>query len=403
MYKAHTVCRACNCYPLFPVFDLGVQPLANNFIRRGESHAGHAPLKVMVCPKCTLAQLSVTVDPEVLYSNYLYVTSTSDTMRNHIDQLAKDIMVMSNGRGTVLEIGSNDGTLLARFKELGYEKVVGIDPAENLAPIASAKGVRTITSLFDETSAKDSKVILGRVDVIIARHVFCHIDNWRAFIANLEEIMHRDTLVAIEVPYCGSMLDSGEWDTIYHEHTSYLTIRSMIELLAPTQLRVNDIIRYAIHGGTIVLILRRCDHDCGSYPIVEQMMKAEEGIDRRWAGFGNGARAQMSTLRDRVRQFTDEGMVVCGYGASAKSTVLINACGIAPDLAFVTDTTPQKIGRFIPGTTVPILEESELMTRSPDYAIMCCWNYREEVLRKNKQYLANGGHFIIPVPVFEIV
>lgn len=403
MYRTHTQCRACGSVQLYPVFDLGVQPLANNFIADGQDHAGHAPLKVLFCPECSLGQLSVVVDPQVLYSNYLYVTSQSDTMKSHFNAVLNDIII-ERGPGTVLEIGSNDGTLLAFLKSKGMGPVVGIDPAENLSPEASRLGVQTIISVFDKIAAQDAHTILKKVDVIIARHVFCHVDDWLQFIYNIEDISNRDTLVCIEVPYCVDMLEKCEWDTIYHEHTSYLTLKSLKRLLDNTKFRIQRVIRYSIHGGTIMVMLTRSDYPKEPHQSVQAMLDHEIVTADTWRAFAIKASNQAKELTHYVWELRNKGLTVCGFGASAKSTVMITACGFTKDqICFITDTTPQKHGKCTPGTGIPIVPESELMARRPDYAVMFCWNFKDEVLGKHRQYLEEGGHFIIPVPELKVI
>jgi SAM-dependent methyltransferase len=234
---------------------LGVQPLANDFRKDGELRAGHVPLKVLLCPKCSLGQLSVVVDPTVLYANYSYVTSPSLTMQDHFNRLLTDISAETNAQ-TVLEIGSNDGRLLKTMQDLGYS-VLGVDPAENLAEIASANDVPTETGFFGEALTR----YLAQYDIVIARHVFCHVDDWHDFVRGLEAVSHKDTLICIEVPYAGDMLKNCEFDTVYHEHTSYLTLKAVTALLKPTTLQLYRVIRYPIHGGAILLMLRRKDSD----------------------------------------------------------------------------------------------------------------------------------------------
>ncbi len=403
MYRNHTLCRACNNDQLIPVFDLGVQPLANNFVGAGEDHAGHAPLKVLFCPECSLGQLSVVVDPQVLYSNYLYVTSQSETMKHHFEALLNDIII-ERGPGTVLEIGSNDGTLLAYLKSKGMGPVVGIDPAENLSPDASKQGVQTIISTFDSTAAADAKKILGKVDVVIARHVFCHVDDWLGFIYNIEDISNRDTTICIEVPYCVDMLQKCEWDTVYHEHTSYLTLKALKALLSKTRFRMQKVIRYPVHGGTIMVMLNRMDYLKEPHRSVDTFVSKEEVTVETWKAFATTAQNQAKALTHYVWELNEKGLTVCGFGASAKSTVMITACGFTKDqISFITDTTPQKHGKFTPGTSIPIVTESELMALRPDYAVCFAWNYREEILRKHQQYLKEGGHFIFPVPELQVV
>ena len=407
MYREHTVCRACNfgaigaqgiksgpvSEKLIEVLDLGIQPLANDFKSEGEERAGFAPLKVLFCPRCSLSQLSVVVRPDILYSNYPYVTSPSDMMHKHLRHLISDIADEQPNPRSVLEIGSNDGLLLAMMEEYGYS-VTGVDPAQNLAAIAEAqRGVKTRVGFFDSKLALD----LSQYDIVIARHVFCHVDDWRDFAKGLELVSHLDTLICIEVPYAGDTIKNCEFDCCYHEHLSYLTIKAVKALLASTDLRLHRIIRYPIHGGAVLLMLRHKDRaaDVEFY---------EDITFHEWREFAKQAHDQISKLKATVTTLRAQGKRIAGFGASAKSTVWINACGFnRKDIAFICDNTPQKQYKFSPGTDIPIVDEGALLRELPDYMVMWCWNFASEVLEKQKLYREKGGKFIIPIPEVEIV
>lgn len=402
MYRDHTTCRACGSTDLIPVFDLGVQPLANDFRKPGESRNGFAPLKVLFCQQCTLAQLSVVVDPTLLYEDYAYVTSTSETMRRHFVRLAT-VFGIESGFGSLVEIGSNDGLFLKHLSDAGWKQLVGIDPAINLSPAASARGVRTISSLFDEQAAKDALRITGEVDAIVARHVFAHIDNWKEFMRCIELMSNTNTTVYLECPYCLDTLNHGEWDTIYHEHLSYVTIRSIEALLKDTSFHLQRITAYPVHGGVILMTLRRNDLTRKLDQSVEDYLEREKITLEDWSVFRASSSVQVQRLKNKLSNLNMEGKTICGFGASAKSTVAITAGNLEDFLGFITDTTPQKQGRLCPGTNIPVVAQEELLKRQPDYAVCFAWNYRTEILKANEEYLNRGGHFIFFVPHLEVV
>lgn len=381
---------------LIPVLDLGIQPLANDFCKPGQEHSGCAPLKVMLCPKCFLGQLSVVVKPEILYQNYSYVTSPADMMARHFEQLVKDIKEETDGK-SVLEIGSNDGKLLAMMQNNGFS-TMGVDPAENLASAARGRGIPVTVGFFNEDLAK----YLPQSDIIIARHVFCHVDDWHDFIKGIEEISFSSSLICIETPYVGDMLKNCEFDTVYHEHLSYLSIQSIHALLKDSKLQLHRIIRYPIHGGAVLLMLRCKDSGIEPHKSVNDF---KENITLEdWKAFAVEARAQIDRLSATVRSLTAQGKRVAGLGASAKSTVWINACGFTRnDIAFIADNTPQKHWTCSPGTEIPITDEGAILRELPDYVVMWCWNFRIEVLEKFSLARSKGVKFIIPVPKIEIV
>lgn len=416
MYKQHTVCRACRYgmtgpggiksaeskESLLPVFDLGIQPLANDFCGPNEEHSGYAPLKVMFCPRCTLAQLSVVVDPEILYRHYNYVTSASDTMMSHFESL-RSLFQEEIPAVTLLEIGSNDGRMLQFFKSCGM-RICGIDPAENLAELANSVGARTVCGSFDEDSARKARAYYGQFDIVIARHVFCHVNDWRKFIRNLEIVTHKESLVFIEVPYCVDMLQRGEFDTIYHEHTSYMTVRAMGALLKDSQFQIYKIVRFPIHGGAIMLVLSPKESQRTPADTVREFIDSEQITTETWSGFCTKAYHAIDALKMFVEHNVLEKKKVVGFGASAKSTVFVNACRFTKkELRFITDSTAQKQWKLSPGTDIPIVDEGAILRELPDYAVCFAWNFREEILSKNSLARSKGVKFVFPIPTLEVV
>lgn len=418
MYTNHATCRACGYGPkpgpggiksaaanehLIPVFDLGIQPLANDFQDQSGNHAGFAPLKVMFCPRCTLAQLSVVVRPDILYSNYSYVTSKSHTMLNHFCKLWRDIQ----GEGackSVLEIGSNTGDFLKFARENGADRVLGIDPAENLSEIATLAGIPTECGIFNYATAEQANAMMLGTDVVVARHVFCHIDDWKSFIEDLKRIGHKDTLYVIEVPYAPDMIAMNSWDQIYHEHLSFFTIRAMTALLQESGLHIHNVRKYSVHGGAIAVFLRR-DESAIAPDLESWKDLGEETIDANtWREFAKRATDQQLKLKATIEVLLAQKKTVVGFGASAKSTVWINAAKLTREhLRFICDNTPQKQWKFSPGSEIPITDEGALLRELPDYAVLFCWNFCTDVLANQMYYIQKGGKFILPVPDVKIV
>ncbi len=419
MYKLHTHCRACGLgrpeiptlkvstaagpaekeQKLIEVLDLGVMPLANDFVAQGGEHAGYAPLKLMWCPRCTLAQLSVVVDPKVLYKNYPYVTSKSQMMKDHFNKLATDLENECGKKGFVVEIGSNDGTLLEHLDKRGFDKCLGIEPADNLVDMACKRGVNTWCEYFTEETAKDILHDYGREpDLVIARHVFCHIDDWSTTIKGLDKLCGKDTVIAIEVPYLVDTIKHVEWDQIYHEHLSYLTTEALWWALKETKLSIVKVYQYAIHGGAIVFILRNLDVPHESW-LINDCVTLEN-----MKGFAKDALDNVSTLMAYVGDLVAQGKTVVGYGASAKSTQWIQRCCFTrKHLKFITDETPSKQYKCSPGTDIPIVDPGALTRELPDYAILFSWNYMDEIIAKEKIFRAKGGKWLIPHGKIEII
>lgn len=395
-------CRACGESDLDLVFDLGNQPLANNFVRSGEARQGFYPLKIALCRGCGLAQLSVVVDRDTLYKNYSYVSSASATMQRHYDRLFKDMESETTGK-SIVEIGSNNGGLLQFAKERGFE-IVGIDPAKNLAEEARKNLVPTICDYFGPDSAGVSRQLLKDPAIILARHVFAHVDDWKEFVEGLEILAGKDTLVCIEVPYAPDMLRRIEFDTTYHEHLSYITLGPIVELLKNTSFRIHRINKYGIHGGAILLMLRHRGYVVPQHLSADEMLAEEHVTEQSWLNFADLAKQKIVALKSLVADLRSQDKVVSAFGASAKATVMINACGFdRRDIAFVTDNSPLKPGKLVPGTDIPVVGEDEMLARHPNYSIMTCWNFRSEVIEKMKKWSDRGGKWIIPESKIEIV
>lgn len=415
MYVNHTICRACNYgkdpnapgikvtpfnEKLIPVMDLGLQPIANDFKKLDEEHAGAAPLKVMFCPRCSLAQLSVVVKPEILYNNYPYVTSPSIMMQQHFRNLSEDLKTEQKGRlGHVLEIGSNDGALLEWLSTRGgVATTTGVDPAENLAVISRTRNVNTYCGLWNEEMANHLKET-RTYDTIIARHVFAHVDDWRSFVKALEIVSHEQTLVAVEVAYAKDMFEQKSWDQCYHEHLSYVSLKAIEFLLKDTAFYLHRVIRYPIHGGSIVMLWKRKEDQKDSKR--DPLLESENITQKDWIQLEADATKSCIDLKDGLSQI---GKTVCGFGASAKSTVWISYCGLTrKQISFICDGTPQKQNRFSPCSDIPIVDEGALLRELPEHCVIFAWNFAREIIAKNSMYINNGGKFIIPIPKLVII
>jgi SAM-dependent methyltransferase len=348
------------------------------------------------------------VRPDILYSQYFYVTSQSQMMKAHFAALWADI---SQGRAikSVLEIGSNDGTLLNWIKrECGIERVWGIEPAQNLADVGRKAGVRTFSGFFRkelaEALAKPGYLNNEPFDLILARHVLCHVDDWHDFFAGIGVLCGPQTLVCIENPWVQDILDSNSFDQIYHEHLSYLSIRAIEAVLKTTGLHLHRVIHYTIHGGAMVLMIER--NDCGHFvhPSVAEFRQKEDVDLAKWLEFDQRCKLLRRELTETVLEFGRTGKTVAALGASAKSTVWINACGFTrKDIAWVADSTPGKQRTTVPGTDIPVVDEGAILRELPDYVLVFCWNFRAEVLEKNQFARSKGVKFIFPIPELEIV
>lgn len=415
-YKTHRACRACGLGlssgpggtkaasqsdKLVEVLNLGVMPLPNAFCKDGESQPGYYPISLMVCPRCTLGQLSIVVDPLVLYQKYAYVTSPSKTMAGHFNRLW-DSLNSQKKIQSVIEIGSNDGLFLEFCKNSGAERVLGIDPAENLVELAKKRGIETLCGLFDKENTRIASATIPNPDLVIARHCFCHINDWQQFIANVSLLCGKETLVCIEVPYAQDLIKECQWDTIYAEHTSYLTIKAAQYLLEGSMLRLQKVQKFPIHGGAIALFLRRRDSEVWQDESVHDFLEKEKCEVEDWKKFAAKAELQILHLGTRVRDLVAAGKRVCGYGASAKSTVWISACKFTrKEIACICDATATKVYCNSPGTDIPIVHEGDHFTGCFDYVVLFAWNFSFEIMEREKTFGHKGFKWIVPVPTIQ--
>lgn len=412
MYRYHTRCRACGLgavntpsgikaetpdLKLNSVMNLGVQPLANDFRTAQEDHAGFAPLEVLMCPRCTLAQLSVVVDPDIMYRNYPYVTASTKSMFQHFREFSDFVESESVMKifGRVLEIGSNDGAFLNSLTERsGVHELIGVDPASNLAALAGTHGIDTIWEMWGMSVAR-FLAARGPFDTVIARHVLAHIDNWKEFFESLACVTHTRSIVAIEVPYVLSMIEKLSFDQVYHEHLSYVSVTAILWALKSTAFYLAAVREFPVHGGVMVFILKRRENEVS----VEFNTEREAFLFDAWKELSLKKDTLIEQLKAIVVSATEMGKDVCGLGASAKSTVWVNCCSFNRHLIrFICDSTPAKQYRFSPGTDIPITDEGALMRELPAYAILFAWNFEQDAIAKHSRYLEKGGTFVIPLP-----
>ena len=320
-------------------------------------------------------------------------------MKDHFNALWKEIKSeLGTSKPSVIEIGSNDGDFLKHCLAYGAKQVTGIEPALNLSELANKRGIPTFCFPFgvSEEFQLDDRVADSNPDVIVARHVFCHMDKWELFIVELERSSAKNTLVVIEVPYVLDTLQRCEFDQVYHEHLSYLSLKAMQALLKDSAFQMHKVTRYPVHGGAIAIFLRRKDSGIKPHEGVARMLSEENITESMWREFALWSEEKINRLVLYVAQEC-RGNKVCGFGASAKSTVWIQSCGFTKnEIAFICDNTPQKQGKLSPGTEIPIVPESHLTRETADVCINFAWNFHKEVAEKLKPWIEAGGKLVNP-------
>jgi SAM-dependent methyltransferase len=407
-----SVCRSCGSDRLLPVLDLGETPLANSLLTAEQVAAGQEgrfPLCVVRCAACTLVQLDYTVPPEAMFSHYVYFSSFSTTMLEHARRLVERVVAERGltGAHRVIEIASNDGYLLQYYKQAGVE-VLGIEPAENVAQAArDQRGIPTVSAFFGQALAERLAAEGTLADVVHGHNVMAHVPDINGFIGGLKAILKPSGVVIIEAPYLADLLDGAEFDTIYHEHFFYFSLTALVQAFARHGLTLFDVERVPIHGGS----LRIFAGHAGAVSVSERVtaLLAEEaawGVDdeRGYAAFAQQVATLREALTGALAQLKAEGKQVAVYGASAKGSTLLNTFGIGSEtLAFVVDRSTVKQGLYTPGTHLPILPPSALLEHMPDVVLLLTWNFADEILAQQAEYLARGGRFLIPLPTLRMV
>ena len=402
-------CRICGNTKLDKFLSLGPTPLANNFLKADQLNREelYYPLDVYFCNECHLIQLLDIVPPEVMFKDYAYITSASKPMELHFAGLTKDVSTnfKVNKDSLVVDIGSNDGTLLQYFSKIGL-RVLGIEPASNIAQIARRRGIITINKFFSKDCAIETYKKYGSADIILATNVFAHVDNLENILYGIDYLLSKDGLFVIEVPYLINLLDNIEFDTIFHEHLSYFSIYPLIYLFRKFGMKIVNIKQIPIHGGSIRIFIKRSNEkqsqNVSKFLLMEQ--NAELDSIKTYTEFAKKVALVKERLVKLLKTLKNEETRITGYGATAKGNTLLNYCKIGPDiLDYISDTTAYKQGRYTPGMHIPIFPEEKFHKDIPNYSLLLAWNYADAILQKEQKYRRKGGKFILPLPDPKII
>ncbi|WP_247290263.1 MULTISPECIES: class I SAM-dependent methyltransferase [unclassified Bradyrhizobium] len=393
--------------------DLGEMPPADQFLHKHQlsEHRDAYPLQVAVCEDCGLIQLNYVVPPEILYcDDYPYESSTTSAGRRHWGEFARTTtrLLGLTKDDLVVDIGSNVGVLLQMFKGEGT-KVLGVDPAANIAEIANKNGIETVAAFFNSESAKKVVASKGQASVITGTNVFAHVGDLHDLMQAVSILLAERGTFIIEAPYFLELLHSLEYDTIYHEHLSYLSVKPLVRFFKQFGMEIFDVQLRDIHGGSIRLFVRRIGVSSSPVaPIVEQMLANEERekiyeLDTL-RKFAQGVANNRLALRAMLTGLKQSGSKIVAVSAPAKGMTLLNYCGLGGDfLDFVTEKSRLKLGRYTPGMSIEVVSDDMLLKHQPDYALLLAWNFAEEIMNNLKEFSDRGGKFIIPIPTPRIV
>jgi 2-polyprenyl-3-methyl-5-hydroxy-6-metoxy-1,4-benzoquinol methylase len=411
-FMPKTTGRCLGCGSKLPdaFLELGEMPPANSYIEAGDEDKEETFYKLAVayCSRCHLAQITHRVDPEQLFTNYLYFSSFSNAFLKHaeamVESLAAKFALDSNS--LVMEIGSNDGYLLKFFREKGIP-VLGIEPAKNIARVANEMGIPTMDIFFGPDSVDRILREKGQADIIIGNNVLAHVPLINDFLLSVNKCLKPTGSAVFESPYLKDLLGNTEFDTIYHEHVFYYSLSAINILAQRARLELYDVNKQDIHGGSVRVFLQKegC-HDVTDN--VKHMLLAEEeyGIMDKglYDDFGKKVEGLKTKLVQLLGGLKKTGNTIAAYGAAAKGNTLLNYCGIGREyIDYVVDRSPYKQGRYLPGSHIPIEAPDRMRETKPDHVLILPWNIKDEIMEQMRYIREWNGRFIIPIPKIQVI
>lgn len=398
---SHSHCRICQTKLGEPFLDLGHTPLANAFLRSPADFEKEQfyPLAVVACSQCGLVQLNYVVPAEQLYSEYIYVSSTSEAVSAHAETLAQNLIEQYRwGPSSLLiEIASNDGTVLKAFSRRDM-RVLGIEPAKNIAAVAEADGIPTVNEFFRKDVAHAVAKQYGKVAGILGRHVLAHIDDVHGCFEGVNELLQDDGMFIVEMPYLGDLLEHVEFDTIYHEHLSYFPLAPIKQLAEMHGLRLVDAERIALHGGSMILHLRKGGAGAPTVRL-ERMYEEEQRkgftTQSTLREFAKRAEIHKHDVETFINELRRSGARLIGYGAAAKANTMLNYCPVAANaLDVILDRSAHKHGWYTPGTHIRVEPPEAWQETGATHMLILAWNFQDEIVRQMRQFAEEGGQFV---------
>jgi SAM-dependent methyltransferase len=405
-----TTCILCRSGQVDEFLNLGDTALANQFLRQDEIDLPEPkyPLRVGFCRSCGHVQLLDSVPPLEMFENYLYISSASDTLKNHLWDLSDELVgrYRFGASDLVIDIGCNDGTLLQGFKRHGV-RTLGVDPARNLAEFASGNGIERYTGLFTASTAHEIVSKWGLASMVTATNTFPHIQNLTDFIQGMQTVLKPGGVFVIEMHYLLDLIEQVAFDTIYHEHVSYWALGPMKRLFESNGMSIVDAERVPLHHGQLRVHVQR-QGDGVVHDRVDEILAAEKtaGLDRfeTYEHFAERARKIKKNLHETLTTFARKGRRVAGYGAPAKGNTLLGFLEIGPELLpYIVDRSALKQGLYTPGTHIPVVAPERLLADQPDYVLLLAWNFVDEIIEQQAEYRKRGGKFMVPVPEVRVL
>lgn len=404
------ICRCCGAALNTVFLDLGISPLANSYVKSENQMENMYPLRTYVCEFCFLVQVQEYESPEHIFSDYAYFSSYSDTWLSHSKNYVQNMMDKFHytSETQVIEIASNDGYLLQYFKEKGIS-VLGIEPAENVAKVAVSKGIETSVNFFGTSVAEELKKEGKAADLLLGNNVLAHVPDLNDFVAGMGILLKPQGTITMEFPHLLQLIEHNQFDTIYHEHYSYFSLTTVVQLFKQHYLTVYDVEQLSTHGGSIRIYATHSGNpDLLIQSSVHELLANEVKLGMTNIEMYRGFQVNIVQLKRRITKFLielkDEGKIIAGYGAPAKGNTLINYCGIDCDIIdFTVDRSKYKQGTYLPGSRIPVYAPEKLKLAQPDYVFILPWNLKDEIMEQTSFIREWGGKWILPIPDIHIV
>ena len=402
-------CKICSG-KLELIHDFGSMPVANHYLSSREEKEFFHHLELLFCSLCSLIQLGECVPaPIMFHDNYHFISSTSQNMAHHFEKTAFDFLQLVQSRRDpfIVEIGCNDGILLKHIANQGFRHL-GIEPSRNVAQASRLQGVQIMEDFFNEKTALKILNDKGPVDILYGANVITHIEDLRSVMKGASTLLKKDGWFILEDPYFPHIIEKGCFDQIYDEHIYYFSVISVNSLATAFGFKLVDAIAQPVHGGSMRYLLRSSQSSANPKPAIEKYIKLEQSMSldkvSGYSNFANKIAESTSKLKSLLSKIKDEKKQIVGYGATAKSSTLLNYAKIGADiLDYITDNTPSKMGKFSPGQHIPILSHDKFLKDQPAYSLLLAWNHKDEIFQKEINYRKNKGKFITYVPQLEIV